>query len=128
MYFTAPCDYFSVQKVIGFRSFYCIEKAVFLWRLQNPVIAEFEHGEVRQRCSALHQQAHHLLRGTSKSTGLAGHCKAAGAGHLHVMFLEKDTQPVTGDASSHPVYTLHYCSELSALHICLEMKLCFRLF
>jgi hypothetical protein len=109
---------FFRKKVLGLPSFYCVEKAVYLWRLQNPLVAKFEHEEVRQRCSALHQQAHHLLRETSKSTGLAGHCKEAGAGHLHVMFLEKGAQPVHGDASSRPVYKLHSCSEISTFHIC----------
>jgi hypothetical protein len=34
------------------------------------------------------------------------------------MVLEKGAQPVHGDASSHPVYKLHSCSELSIFHIC----------
>jgi hypothetical protein len=102
----------------SFPFLYRTEKAYFLCRLQNPFIAKFEHGEVRQRCSALHRQAHHLLRGTSKSTGLTGHCKAAGAEHLHVMFLEKGAQPVHDDASLHPAYKLHRCSKRSTFYFC----------
>ena len=94
--FTVPFNYFSLKKKSYRLSFVLLRgTSSFCVASSEPFRCKVQAG--RYGSVLLHQTGwlgHHLLYNTSKSTALACHCIAAGAGRLHVMFLDKSSQPV----------------------------------